>query len=210
MSARPEPDPRRARVRMGAGAALILLLVGLAVAVFVTAITPRGSTSVVAPGEGRESSSFPSDAAGADPGPDAGVLFVHVLGQVARPGLYELSEGDRAVDAIAAAGGFTATADPGGINLARLLSDGEQLVVPAVGEVQAGAGAASGPGSGKINLNSADAATLDTLPRIGPAMAQRIIDWREANGRFSSVDDLLAVTGIGQKTLDGLRDLITT
>ena len=65
-------------------------------------------------------------------------------------------------------------------------------------------------GSGKINLNLADAATLDTLPRIGPAMAQRIIDWREANGRFTSVDDLLAVTGIGQKTLDGLRDLVTT
>ena len=127
------------------------------------------------------------------------------------PGLYELSEGDRAVDAVAAAGGFTPEADPGGINLARLLSDGEQLVVPAVGEAARGIRSGSaGAGSGTINLNVADAATLDTLPRIGPAMAQRIIDWREANGRFSSVDDLLAVTGIGQKTLDGLRDLVTT
>ena len=208
MSARPEPDPRRARVRMGAGAALILLLAGLAVAVFVTAMAPRGTSSVVSPGE---SSASPS-ADGTWGEPDAAVLFVHVLGQVARPGLYELSEGDRAVDAVAAAGGFTATADPGGINLARLLSDGEQLVVPAVGEVPAasGGGAGGGGGAGKINLNSADAATLDTLPRIGPAMAQRIIDWREANGRFSSVDDLLAVAGIGQKTLDGLRDLVTT
>src|SRR5687767_6760844 len=116
MSARPEPDPRRARVRMGAGAALILLLAGLAVAVFVTAMTPRGTSSVVAPGA--TSSAAPDDAGDE---PDAAVLFIHVLGQVARPGLYELSEGDRAVDAVAAAGGFTATADPGGINLARLL-----------------------------------------------------------------------------------------
>ena len=208
MSARPEPDPRRARVRMGAGAALILLLAGLAVAVFVTAMAPRGTSSVVTPGQS-STSPVADDAWGE---PDAAVLFVHVLGQVARPGLYELSEGDRAVDAVAAAGGFTATADPGGINLARLLSDGEQLVVPAVGEAPAasGGGAGGGGGAGKINLNSADAATLDTLPRIGPAMAQRIIDWREANGRFSSVDDLLAVAGIGQKTLDGLRDLVTT
>ena len=82
--------------------------------------------------------------------------------------------------------------------------------MPAVGEAAPASGTGVGTGTGKINLNLADAATLDTLPRIGPAMAQRIIDWREANGRFSSVDDLLAVTGIGQKTLDGLRDLVTT
>jgi competence protein ComEA len=206
MSARPEPDPRRARVRMGAGAALILLLAGLAVAVFVTAMAPHGASSVVAPGD---TSAGPA-ADDAWDEPDAAVLFVHVLGQVARPGLYELSEGDRAVDAVAAAGGFTPQADPGGINLARLLTDGEQLVVPAIGEAPPASGADAGPSAGKINLNSADAATHDTLPRIGPAMAQRIIDWREANGRFASVDDLLAVTGIGQKTLDGLRDLVTT
>src|SRR5690349_9743426 len=121
MSARPEPDPRRARVRMGAGAALILVLAGLAVAVFVTAMAPRGTTSVVAPGASSASASAVSDEAWQEP--DAAVLLVHVLGQVARPGLYELSEGDRAVDAVAAAGGFTPTADPGGINLARLLSD---------------------------------------------------------------------------------------
>ena len=208
MSARPEPDPRRARVRMGAGAALILVLAGLAVAVFVTAMAPHGTSTVVAPGEFSASASPAPDAGWEEP--DAAVLFVHVLGQVARPGLYELSEGDRAVDAVAAAGGFTATADPGGINLARLLSDGEQLVVPAVGEAAPTSATGVAASGGKINLNSADAAALDTLPRIGPAMAQRIIDWREANGRFSSGDDLLAITGIGEKTLDGLRDLVTT
>jgi competence protein ComEA len=205
MSARPEPDPRRARVRVGIGAALILLLVALGIAVFVTALTPRGASEVVAPGQ--------TVGAADDPGAESSVddvpLYVHVLGQVARPGLYELSAGDRAVDAVAAAGGFTAAADPGGINLARVLSDGEQLVVPAVGEAPAG-GAGAGAVPGKINLNTADAATLDTLPRIGPAMAQRIVDWRTANGRFAAVDDLLAISGIGQKTLDGLRDLVTT
>ena len=207
MSSVPIPSARRARVRVGIGAALILLLLGLGIAVFVTALTPRGASQVVAPGE----TSGAVDGSGLESPTNAVPLYVHVLGQVARPGLYELSEGDRAVDAVAAAGGFTAEADPGGINLARVLSDGEQLVVPAVGEVQVGAaGAGSGVTAGKINLNTADAATLDTLPRIGPAMAQRIVDWRAANGRFAAVDDLLAISGIGQKTLDGLRDLVTT
>lgn len=190
-------------MRVGIGAALVLLLAGLAIAVFVTALTPRGATEVVAPGPSVGS----TDAA--EVVSDAVPLFVHVLGQVVRPGLYELSQGDRAVDAVAAAGGFTAAADPGGINLARVLSDGEQLVVPAVGEVPVG-GSGEGVVAGKVNLNTADAATLDTLPRIGPAMAQRIVDWRTANGRFAAVDDLLAISGIGQKTLDGLRDLVTT
>jgi competence protein ComEA len=133
-------------------------------------------------------------------------IFVHVLGEVARPGLYELREGDRVVDAVAAAGGMTDAADPAGVNLARLLSDGEQLAVPAVGEV-----VASAPGivaDGRVDLNTADAAALDTLPRIGPAMAQRIIEWRESNGPISSVDDLLAVSGIGTKTVEALRPLV--
>ena len=144
------------------------------------------------------------------------LLLVHVLGAVVRPGLVELAAGARVVDAVAAAGGFTAEADPAGVNLARPVVDGEQLVVLAIGQVPPPAAGGGAPGSGQaaadevVHLNTADVAALDTLPRIGPALAQRIIDWREANGRFSSVDDLLAVTGIGQKTLDGLRDLVTT
>jgi competence protein ComEA len=134
-------------------------------------------------------------------------IFVHVLGSVAAPGLYALADGARAIDAIAAAGGFAEGADEGGVNLARFLSDGEQLYVPAQGEQPPSAPGAVVPG--KIDINTADAATLDTLPRLGPAMAERIIQWRETNGRFTAVEDLMNVTGIGQKTFDGLRDLIT-
>jgi competence protein ComEA len=186
-------------VRVGAGAALILVLLGLATAVLVTAVTPHGVSAVVRP------SATPT--AGAQDAGGASTIYVHILGQVVHPGLYALRDGDRGVDIVAAAGGFTETADPAGINLARFLSDGEQIVVPAVGEVVASTGGAAG---GLISLNAADAAELDTLPRIGPALAQRIIAWREKNGPFASVDDLLDVPGIGDAILEGLRDLVTT
>lgn len=139
-----------------------------------------------------------------------GELYVHVLGQVTQPGFYVLDPDARVVDALAAAGGTLDDADLQAVNLARTLSDGEQLIIPAVGAVPDG-GAADGTapaGDGLIDLNNADQAALETLPRIGPALAQRIIDWRETNGRFSSVDDLLAVSGIGEKLLAGLRDLV--
>lgn len=134
-------------------------------------------------------------------------LFVHVSGAVVAPGLYLLRDGARVVDAVAAAGGFADGADENAVNLARPIGDGEQLVVPLVGAAPA-AGAAP-VGDGRINLNTATPSDLDTLPRIGPAMAERIIAWRDENGRFTSVDDLLAVPGIGDKMLEALRDLVT-
>lgn len=137
----------------------------------------------------------------------AATVYVHVHGAVAQPGLYRLDEGARVVDVVAAAGGLTDEADAGAVNLARPLHDGEQLYVPAIGEAPPpSTGVAS---DGRVNINTADASTLDTLPRIGPALADRIIRWREENGTFTSVDDLLSVSGIGQKLLDGLRDLVT-
>lgn len=142
--------------------------------------------------------------------PEAGApasVFVHVSGAVAAPGLYVLDQGARVVDAVAAAGGFAAEADHAAVNLARPVSDGEQLHVPAVGAGPAPA--TESPGDGRVNLNTADTAALDTLPRIGPAMAARIIEWRDANGRFTSVEDLLSVPGIGDKMLEALRDLVT-
>jgi competence protein ComEA len=211
VSVRLDPGTYRARVRRGVGAALIVLLAGAAIAVFITVVTPRGAERelVGASGSGAGAGSGAGSGSG-DAGPVVAAggtpIFVHVLGEVARPGLYELREGDRVVDAVAAAGGMTDAADPAGVNLARLLSDGEQLAVPAVGEV-----VASAPGivaDGRVDLNTADAAALDTLPRIGPAMAQRIIEWRESNGPISSVDDLLAVSGIGTKTVEALRPLV--
>ena len=195
MSATSGPDPRRARVRRIAGVALTLVLVGLGIAVFVTAVTPRGSTTVIAPDEGVAP---PVEAA----------IYVHILGQVVRPGLYELPDGARAVDAVAAAGGFTEQADAAGLNLARFVSDGEQIVVPAIGETPPGA-APGIAGDGRVNLNTADAAALDTLPGVGPATAAKIIAWREQNGRFESVEDLLDVGGIGEAKFEALRDLVT-
>jgi competence protein ComEA len=136
-------------------------------------------------------------------------IYVHLLGALVRPGLYALPADSRAVDAVAAAGGYTDDADRGALNLARFLSDGEQVYVPVEGEEPlTGPGAISSAGS-KVNLNTADAAVLETLPRVGPAMAERIIAWREANGRFTAPEDLKSVSGIGDKTFEAMRDLIT-
>ena len=137
-------------------------------------------------------------------------LLVHVLGAVTRPGLVELEAGARVVDAVAAAGGLTPEADPAGVNLARPVVDGEQLVVPVVGAVpppDAAAGTAAAA-DGLVHLNTADVAELDTLPRIGPALAQRIIDWRDANGPFTSTEQLLDVAGIGDAVFAGLADKV--
>lgn len=138
-------------------------------------------------------------------------VYVHVGGAVQAPGLYRLHAGARVVDAVAAAGGLSDTADPATINLARPVSDGEQLLVLEVGAVPAGSGGGVGGGTaadGRIPVNTADATTLEQLPGIGPALAGRIIDTREANGPFRSVDDLLSVPGIGEKVLAGLREQV--
>lgn len=181
--------------RVKAGGVVVLVLVGLGCAVLVSALGDHGSSTAIVP------------TASAAPVPGGASIYVHILGAVARPGLYELRDGDRAVDAVAAAGGLLAEADQAQLNLARFVIDGEQIVVPVVGEVPAAA--PGGGASGLVNLNTADAAALETLPRVGPAMAQRIIEWREANGRFATVEDLLGITGIGEKTFDGLKDLVT-
>lgn len=181
-----------------AGVALVLVLAGLGIAVFVTAVTPHGSSTVIAPsGEPAQVADIPTST----------TIYVHILGEVRRPGLYALRDGDRAVDAVAAAGGFTEAADAAGLNLARFVSDGEQIIVPAIGEAPAAGGAGGVPG--KVNLNTADAALLDTLPGVGPATAANIIAWREQNGRFASIEDLLDVGGIGQAKFESLRDLVT-
>jgi competence protein ComEA len=198
---------RPVRARVGLGAGVVLVLVGLGAAVLVSAFGPHGTTQAA--------SAPPSAAPTGTSAPKAGragpTIYVHVLGAIAKPGLYLLTEGDRAVDAIGAAGGFTVTADQSGVNLARPLIDGEQIWVPNVGDAPAVPPAsARGPTAGaKVNLNAADESTLETLPRVGPAMAKRIIDWRTKNGRFTAVEDLMSVTGVGQKTFDQLKDLVT-
>jgi competence protein ComEA len=139
---------------------------------------------------------------------EAAEIYVHVAGAVDSPGLYVLGSGARVIDAVSAAGGLASDAEPGAINLARALTDGEQLVVPRKGE-DPPAPAQGGPSAGPVNVNTADAVALETLPGVGPALASRIISWRETEGPFAAVDDLLAVSGIGPRVLESLRELVT-
>lgn len=210
MSVDPLAASRIHRVRVGVGASIVLLLVALGIAVLVSAISSASASSTIvdAPGAG-EPVAVADDIA---PVVEAVPVFVHIIGEVNRPGLVQLREGDRTIDAVAAAGGFTEDADRGALNLARVVSDGEQIIVYAEGEAPTTPGGAigtPGAGHGKININTADAMTLELLPRVGPALAARIIQWRDANGRFRSIEDLMSVSGIGEKTFAGLRDLVT-
>lgn len=140
---------------------------------------------------------------GASGGP-ARAIYVHVAGAVREPGLYRLEEGQRVDDAVRAAGGALDDADLDAVNLAAKLGDGDKVVVPTVG----GDGGGEGEAGGKVNLNTADAAALETLPGIGPALAERILAYREEHGGFRAVEDLLKVSGIGPRKFEALADLV--
>lgn len=139
----------------------------------------------------------------------AETVSVYVTGAVSSPGVFELSEGSRAIDAVEAAGGLDEEADSETVNLARKIQDGEHIHIPREGELQQAADGsiiASEAENGCININTADALTLEGLPGIGPATAGKIVAERETNGPFTSLDDLTRVSGIGSKKLDALRD----
>ena len=184
------------RWKVGVRAALVLVAGFLVVVVganFMRSLAPPPEALPVA-----ESSESPS----------AEVLentvMVHVVGAVALPGVVTVPETSRVQDALALAGGALEDADLRSVNLARTVFDGEQIVVPRLGDPLDSLGGESG----LLSLSQADQASLETLPRIGPATAERIIAWREANGPFRSVEDLLAISGIGPATLEGLADLV--
>ena len=139
------------------------------------------------------------------PGQPVGKLVVSVVGKVARPGLVTLPDGSRVDDALRAAGGPVGDADLSQLNLARKLSDGEQVAVgvpPPPGQ--------PGQPPGKVDLNTASVAELQNLPGVGPTMAQRILQWRATHGRFGSVDELRQVDGIGATRFERLKDLVRT
>lgn len=153
----------------------------------------------------------------ADAAHDHPLVTVHVVGEVQEPGVFVLREGDRVEAAINAAGGPTENAALEGINLARQLSDGEQLLIPTPEQVEELPGELATGAAGDtresaqstlVNINSAQAADLERLPGIGPALAERIITFRESNGPFREPTDLLEVSGIGAKKFEMLRDSI--
>lgn len=227
---------RAAVVAPGGRAVLgIVLLVGLAAAAAVVAtwlarprvepLPPRrplvGAPLALTPAA---SPSAPGASAGAPaPSSSPATLLVHVAGAVREPGLVELPAGSRVADAVRAAGGTTRPAAAASVNLARPVVDGEQVVVLRRGDPGAstaglavggpapsgGSGGTAGTAAAPVDLNAATLDQLDTLPGIGPVLAQRILDWRTANGRFSTVDELNEVSGIGEATLSDLRPVVT-
>lgn len=185
-------------------------------------VQPRTSASASSVSAGGSSGSALPGGAGGGAMSGGSVVVVHVVGQVNRPGLVQLGQGARVADAITAAGGAQRSADLSVLNLARLVQDGEQIRVPRPGEspVPPGTGPSgardatgapgdSGGSGGPVSLNTADAAALDSLPGVGPVLAQRIVDWRTEHGRFTSVDELGEVSGIGDKLMAQLRPKVT-
>ncbi len=194
---------------------LVLLLVAVVVFLFKGASTPSFVVE-----KSSTTSSFDSGDSKANEGSthDQKSISVHVAGCVLNPGMYSIAEGARVNDAIELAGGFNDDADQDRINLARVLSDGEQIVVPSKNDSSGNGGAsADSPESAtgvsvtisKVNVNTADAAELDAIPGVGPSLAKKIVSDRDANGPFKNIDELARVSGIGDKKLEGMREYVT-
>jgi competence protein ComEA len=185
------------------------------------AATSPGASSATGSAVAGAAASAPGDAAGSTPGTGTGTgtgsVVVDVAGKVRRPGIATLPAGSRVVDALEAAGGPRRGARIGSLNLARVLADGEQIVVGLPAPPGVAASAASAPtrasGSGSatalVNVNSASQPELEELPGIGPVTAVAILDFRTENGPFTSVDELLEVSGIGEATLAEIAPFVT-
>lgn len=169
---------------------------------------PAGDPTGTSPGPGAAATDPEPGAAGED-----ARLTVHVTGAVASPGVFTVAAGARVADAVAAAGEATGDGEPHRLNLARPLTDGEQVHVPREGEEAAAQDAGQGPegvdAEGRVDLNRADGAALETLPGIGPARAEAIVEYREEHGPFAEPGDLRAVSGIGEATFQRVAEHVT-
>lgn len=230
------PDTLRGRVALNPGTlATVALVIALAIALTCWFLVRSRPTAVPVSADAApvgaaipgtplsDSSAAPTPAPGVDSGATAssgaaagGEVTVDVAGRVRRPGIAVLPAGSRGVDALEAAGGARPGVDLTSLNLARLLVDGEQILVgrpAAAASAPAPAPAAGATGAATpdrlVNLNTADAAALETLPEVGPVTAQAIIGYRDEHGGFASVDELLDVDGIGEATLAQIRPWVT-
>jgi len=203
------PEPLRGRVALGPAqlaVVAVLVAVGLAVTAWWVVRSDPSPVAPVAP-----AAPGPADATASGSAGDA--VTVDVAGKVRRPGIAVLDPGARVVDALEAAGGARPGVDLSGLNLARVLVDGEQILVGVAAPVAAAPdatapGTAATPGAALVNINTADLAELETLPEVGPVTAQAIVTWRETNGGYTSVDELLEVDGIGEATLAAMAPFV--
>ena len=214
------PEPLRGRVALGpaqVAVVAVLVAVGLAVTAWWVVRSDPAPVAPVAPSAPETGAALatPSEPAATTPAGDgdAGTVTVDVAGKVRRPGIAVLDVGARVVDALEAAGGARPGADLSGLNLARVLVDGEQVLVgvaaPVAAPPVAGPGAPLASGGPLVNINTAAQAELETLPEVGPVTAQAIIAWRDENGGYTAVDELLEVDGIGEATLEAMAPFVT-
>lgn len=222
------PPTLQGRVRLSAGhLSVVALLVALAFAVTSWWVLRTDGPGAVVPAVARSDAGADTTAAAVPPplvtpavasaghtDPEPAVVVVDVAGKVRRPGIATLPVGSRVVDALEAAGGARRGVDLTTLNLARLLVDGEQLVVGLPPPAGVAAPAASSPVGGgdagqMVNINTADQAELEELPGVGPVTAEAILQWRSDHGPFTSVDELLEVSGIGDATLAELAPHVT-
>lgn len=192
----------RIRVRVAVGAATVAGLAIVVIAILSSTIASAGN-QVHVPLDLTASPLVTTE----DETSPLGTVLIHVIGEVTSPGIYELESGSRVIDAVMAAGGLSPQATECGINLAREVRDGEQIVISSQ---QAGCATGEGSATGSlVSLNQATAEQFDSLPGIGPTLADRIVQWRDSNNGFSSVDQLNEVSGIGDKLFAGIKDLVS-
>lgn len=186
-----------------AGIVVLVIVLGLVVSIFKNG--------------GQEEANAQAEEATVSTEETAAMIYVDVGGEVKDPSVVELPDGSRVTDAITAAGGLTEQADLTDINRAAFVSDGEKIYIPSqVSELEddglsvgeGGGGGTAKSSDGRININTADSTQLQELTGVGPATAEKIIDYRKQNGRFQSIEDIKNVSGIGDKTYEKLKDHI--